>query len=217
MNFKNLNLINPIIRAVTEAGFSKPTPFQALAIPHILSGKDIVGFAPDNSGKTAAYIMPVLQLMKKNAPDHGDIRTLILASTKHGALATEQDLNTYSKYLPLSLLSVFSGVMQTGQLSALKKRVDVLIATPERLQELAGQGRLDLSKIEILVLDDAQTFITAGLLKNVKEIMKTLPVKKQTLVFASEMPAQLNLFVEMFLINPIRVTENSEEKVSLQA
>ena len=95
--------------------------------------------------------------------------------------------------------------------------MDVLIATPERLQELAGQGRLDLSKIEILVLDDAQTFISGGLLKNLKEIMKMLPAKKQTLVFASEMPSQLNLFVEMFLINPVRVSENSEEKVSMQA
>lgn len=144
MNFKNLNLINPIIRAVTETGYSKPTEIQHSAIPHILMRRDILGCAPSGSGKTAAYAMPVLQLLKKNTTEHKEIRTLILTSTSERVLQIEEDIMVYSKYLPLSLLSITDGASTGSHLAALRKRVDILISSPEKLLDLVNQRPVDL-------------------------------------------------------------------------
>lgn len=205
MSFKNLNLINPIIRAVTEAGYSKPTEIQHTAIPHILKGNDIIGCAQTGTGKTAAFAMPILQLLKKHTPEHKEIRTLILTPTRELALQIEENFKVYSKYLPLSQLSIFGGVSQGGQLAALKKRVDILIATPGRLLDLVSQQHIDLSKIEILVLDEADRMLDMGFVNDVKKILSKIPQKRQTLFFSATMPIAIRKFAETMLNNPVEI------------
>ncbi|WP_027379605.1 DEAD/DEAH box helicase [Chryseobacterium daeguense] len=208
MNFKNLNLINPIIRAVTEAGYSKPTDIQSKAIPHILDGRDIIGCAQTGTGKTAAFAMPVLQLLKKHSPEHMGIRTLILTPTRELALQIEENFKIYSKYLPLSQLSIFGGVSQGSQISALRKRVDVLIATPGRLLDLCNQGHINLSKIEILVLDEADRMLDMGFVNDVKKVLNLVPQKRQTLFFSATMPDSIRKFADGILKNPVEITVN---------
>lgn len=206
MSFKNLNLINPIIRAVTEAGYSKPTEIQDSAIPYILAGKDVVGCAQTGTGKTAAFVMPILQLLKKYTPEHKEIRTLILTPTRELAIQIEENFGIYSKYLPLSQLSIFGGVSAGSQLAALRKRVDILVATPERLLELVDQRYIDLSKIEIFVLDEADRMLDMGFVNDVRKILKLLPQKRQTLFFSSTMPVSIRKFAETIMKNPVEVT-----------
>lgn len=203
MSFKNLNLINPIIRAVTEAGYSKPTELQYMAIPQILAGRDIIANAKTGSGKTAAFAMPVLQLLKKYTPEHKEIRTLILTRTRELALQIEDGFKIYSKYLPLSQLSIFEGVLAGNQLAALGKRVDILIATPGRLLDLINQRHIDLSKIEILVLDEAD--IDLGFIDDVKRLLKLIPQKRQTLFFSATMPKHTRKFADSILNNPAEI------------
>jgi ATP-dependent RNA helicase RhlE len=205
MSFKNLNLINPIIRAVTEAGYSKPTEIQYTAIPHILEGKDIIGCAQTGTGKTAAFAMPVLQLLKKHTPDHKEIRTLILTPTRELAVQIEENFKVYSKYLPLSQLSIFGGVSIGGQLAALRKRVDILIATPGRLLDLVNQRHIDLSKIEILILDEADRMLDMGFINDVKKVLKLIPQKRQTLFFSATMPSDIRSFAYTMLNNPVEI------------
>ncbi len=206
MSFKNLNLINPIIRAVTEAGYSKPTEIQYTAIPHILAGKNIIGCAQTGTGKTAAFAMPILQLLKKYTPDHKEIRTLILTPTRELAIQIEENFAVYSKYLPLSQLSIYGGVPTGGQLAALRKRVDILVATPGRLLDLVNQRHIDLSKIEIFVLDEADRMLDMGFINDVKKVLKLIPQKRQTLFFSATMPAGIRKFAETILNNPVEVS-----------
>ncbi len=206
MNFKSLNLINPIIRAVTEAGYSKPTDIQNMAIPHILDGKDIIGCAQTGTGKTAAFAMPVLQLLKKKNPEHKEVRTLILTPTRELAIQIEENFKVYSKYLPLSQLCVFGGVGKGSQIAALRKRIDVLIATPGRLLDLCSGGHVNLSKIEILVLDEADRMLDMGFVDDVKKILKLTPSKKQTLFFSATMPVSMRKFANMIVKNPVEVS-----------
>lgn len=205
MSFKNLNLINPIIRAVTEAGYSKPTEIQSSAIPHILMGKDIIGCAQTGAGKTAAFAMPVLQLLKKNAPEHKEIRTLILAPTQELAMQIEEDFKLYSKYLPLSQFTIFEGVSKGSQLAALRKTVDVLIATPGRLLDLVDQRHINLSKIEILIIDEGDKMVELGFTNDVKKIVKMIPQRRQTLFFSSTMSEETKKFAGYLLNNPVDV------------
>ncbi|SDQ09751.1 ATP-dependent RNA helicase RhlE [Chryseobacterium soldanellicola] len=211
MSFKSLNLINPIIRAVTEAGYSKPTEIQYAAIPHILMGKDIIGFSPEGSGKTAAFAMPILQLLKKNTPQHNEIRTLILTPTRELVVQIEENIKVYSKYLPLSQLSLFDESSSQGsQFADLRKRVDVLIATPGRLLQLTNQRHIDLSKLEILVLDDADKLLEMGFAEDVKKIMKMVSPKRQTLFFSTTMPVDIRKFAEPLLNNPVEIISSTE-------
>lgn len=219
ISFKNLNLINPIIRAVTEAGYSKPTQIQYSAIPHILAGKDLIACAQTGTGKTAAFAIPILQLIKKNIPHHKEIRTLILTPTRELAIQIEENLQIYSKYLPLYQLSVFGGVSSERQIAALKKRVDILVATPGRLLDLIRQKHINLSKIEILVLDEADRMLDMGFINDVKTILKMIPKKKQTLFFSATMPKDTQGFAETILdkpevvvVNPISSTAKSVDQ-----
>lgn len=214
MNFKNLNLINPIIRAVTEAGYSKPTEIQSTAIPHILAGKDIIGCAQTGTGKTAAFAMPILQLLKRYTPEHKEIRTLILTPTRELAVQIEENFAIYSKYLPLSQLSIFGGVSIGSQLAALRKRVDILIATPGRLLDLVNQRHIDLSKIEIFVLDEADRMLDMGFVNDVKKVLNLIPQKRQTLFFSATMPGSIRKFADSILRNPVEVFVNPVSSTS---
>lgn len=206
MSFRNLNLINPIVRAVTEAGYSKPTQIQYAAVPPILAGRDFIGYAQTGTGKTAAFAMPILQLLKRNTPDHKEIRTLILTPTRELVQQLEESFKVYSKYLPLSQLSIFGGVLSGSQLAALRKRVDILIATPERLLNLVSQRPIDLSKIEILVLDEADRMLDMGFAEDVKKILKLISQKRQTLFFSATMPSEVRKFADAMMNNPVEVT-----------
>lgn len=214
MNFKNLNLINPIIRAVTEKGYSQPTEIQSSAIPNILKGKDIMGCSPTGTGKTAAFAMPVLQLLKKRAPEHKEIRTLILTSTRELVTEIEENLKVYSKYLPLSQLSIYEGVSLGGQLAALRKTVDVLVATPGRLLELTSQRHIDLSKIEILILDDTDKLLEMGFVNDVKKVIKLISQKRQTLLFSATISESIRTFAATILNNPVEIIVS--EKVGVK-
>ncbi|WP_318848738.1 DEAD/DEAH box helicase [Chryseobacterium sp. JV558] len=205
MNFKNLNLINPIIRAVTETGYSKPTEIQCNAVPPILEGRDVVGSAQSGTGKTAAFVMPILQLLKRHTPEHKEIRILILTPTSELAIQLEENLGIYSKYLPLSQLSVYEGIPIGSQLAALRKRVDILVATPGRLLDLQNQRHIDLSKIEILVLDKADKMLNMGFINDVKNVVKLLPQKRQNLFFSTTMPGSVRHFAGTILNNPVEV------------
>ncbi|PIF44781.1 ATP-dependent RNA helicase RhlE [Chryseobacterium sp. 52] len=209
MSFKNLNLINPIVRAVTEAGYSKPTEIQYTAVPHILAGRNIIGYAQTGTGKTAAFAMPIIQLLKRNTPDHKEIRTLILTPTRELVLQMEESFKVYSKYLPLSQLSIFGGVLSGSQLASLRKRVDILIATPERLLDLVSQRHIDLSKIEILVVDEADRMLDMGFAEDVKKIVKLLSPKRQTLFFSATMPSDVRKFADVLLNNPVEISVDS--------
>jgi len=205
MNFKNLNLINPIIRAVTEAGYSRPTEIQCKAVPSILAGRDVVGCAQTGTGKTAAFVMPILQLLKRHTQEHKDIRILILTPTRELAMQLEENIGTYSKYLPLSQFSVYEGIPIGSQLAALRKRVDILVATPGRLLALENQRHLDLSKIELFVLDKADRMLDMGFMNEVKKVLKLLPQKRQNLFFSTSMPGSVRHFAGTILNNPVEV------------
>lgn len=215
ISFKNLHLINPIIRAVTEAGYSRPNGLQCFTVPHILEGRDVIACSEAGSGKTAAFVMPILQLLQKNTREHSKIRVLILCPDKEVVMQVEDKLKVYSKYLPLSQLSIFDGFSAGGQLSALRKRVDLLVATPERLLELALQQSVDLSKIEILVLDKADRMLETGNADEVKKILKLIPNKRQTLFFSSIMTDKTGRFAEAVLRKPVEeaaVYDHHEEE-----
>lgn len=218
MSFKNLNLINPIIRAISEKGYSKPTDIQYSAIPPILSGKDVIGYATSGEGKTAAFILPILQLQKRYTPEHREIRILILTPNKELVIELEEKVIAYSKYLPLSQLSIYEGMSMGSQLAALKTRVDMLIATPERLLELIMQRHIDFSKIEILVLDGADKVKDAGFINNVMQILKHIPIKRQTLFFSALISQQMQRFAKTILNNPVDVMAQMEtnEEASLE-
>lgn len=205
MNFKNLNLINPIIRAATEAGYSKPTEMQYRAIPYILKGKDVLGCAQTDTGKIASFTMPVLQLLKRSTPEHNSIRTLILTPTREHAIQIEENFKIYSKYLPLSQFTIYRGVSQGGQLAALRNRIDILIATPEGLLDLIHQRPIDFSKIEVLVLDESDRMFDMGLITDVKKVLSFVPQRRQTLLFSATMPADIRRFADTILKNPVEI------------
>lgn len=205
MNFKNLNLINPIIRAVTEAGYSRPTEIQYTVIPHILAGRDIIGCAQKGAGKTGAFALPILQLLKRHAPDHKEVRALILTPTIELAIQIEENLKMYSKYLPLSQLSIYKGVSIGSRLAALRKRVDILVATPGELLDVENQRHIDFSKIEIFVLDDADRMLDMGLTNDIKKISNLISNKRQNLFFSAVMPGSVRHFAKTILNNPIEI------------
>lgn len=209
MSFKDLHLINPIIRAVTEAGYSKPTAVQEQTIPLILSGQDVAACAPERSGKTSAFIMPALQLLKKNAPEHQEIRALILAPTAELVTGIEDHCKQYSKYLPLSQLSIFEGESASSQLAALRKRVDLLIATPGRLLELLNQRKINLARIELFILDEADKMTDPVTFEEIRKILPLIPGKRQTLLFSQMMTTGMRNIADSLLKRPVQVLINT--------
>lgn len=169
MTFNELNLSAPVLRAVAQAGYESPSPIQATAIPPVLAGRDLMGCAQTGTGKTAAFALPMLDRLTASAPrKKGAIRALILTPTRELALQIGESFEAYGKYLTLRSTVIFGGVGQAPQVAALKKGVDILIACPGRLNDLVGQGLLDLSNIEIFVLDEADRMLDMGFVHDVK-------------------------------------------------
>ncbi|WP_100074626.1 DEAD/DEAH box helicase [Chryseobacterium camelliae] len=216
MNFRTLHLINPIIRAVTEAGYSRPTEMQCEVIPAILAGRDIIGYAEPGTEKTAAFMMPVLQLLKKKSAEHNRIRALILVPTKERVLQMEDHLNLYSKYLPLSQLSVFGGIEATGQLAALKKRIDILIATPDRLMELIEKRSVDLSGIEIMVADEADRMLQEKACEDkLRHFIQLMPKRRQLVLFSETRLKNIQAMADIILRNPLEINITNDRRTAV--
>ena len=203
MTFEELNLSAPLLRAVQEAGYETPSPIQAAAIPPVLSGRDLMGCAQTGTGKTAAFALPMLDRLTANAPRRkGAIRALILTPTRELALQIGESFDAYGKYLKLRSTVIFGGVGQAPQVEALKKGVDILIACPGRLNDLIGQGFIDLSNLEIFVLDEADRMLDMGFVHDVKKVIAKLPGERQNLMFSATMPTEIEQLAAGILRKP---------------
>ena len=203
MTFNELNLSAPLLRAVQEAGYEPPSPIQAAALPPVLSGRDLMGCAQTGTGKTAAFALPMLDRLTADAPrKKGAIRALILTPTRELALQIGESFEAYGKYLKLRSTVIFGGVGQAPQVEALKKGVDILIACPGRLNDLIGQGFIDLSELEIFVLDEADRMLDMGFVHDVKKVIAKLPRERQNLMFSATMPKEIEQLAAGILRKP---------------
>ncbi len=208
MSFEDLKLIEPIYRALKTEGYTQPTPIQQKAIPIALSGRDILGCAQTGTGKTAAFAIPILQLLAQQPRlERGKkgIRTLIITPTRELAIQIGESFTAYGKYLNIPHTVIFGGVPQYSQTSALQRGVEVLIATPGRLLDLMNQGHINLHHISILVLDEADRMLDMGFIHDVKRVLAAVPSKRQTLFFSATMPPEIVKLSSTILSNPQKI------------
>ena len=203
MTFEELNLSAPVLRAVREAGYTVPSPIQAAAIPSVLAGRDLMGCAQTGTGKTAAFGLPMLDRLAAAKPKKpGAVRALILTPTRELALQIGESFAAYGKYLPLRSTVIFGGVGQAPQVQALRSGVEILVACPGRLNDLIGQGHVDLSGVEIFVLDEADRMLDMGFVHDVKKVIAKLPPRRQNLMFSATMPAEIEQLAAGILHDP---------------
>ena len=203
MTFNELNLSAPLLRAIAEAGYETPSPIQAKAIPPVLEGRDLMGCAQTGTGKTAAFALPMLDRLNAVKPRKpGAIRALILTPTRELALQIGESFAAYGKYQQLRATVIFGGVGQAPQVEAIKKGVEILIACPGRLNDLVGQGLVDLSNIEIFVLDEADRMLDMGFVHDVKKVIAKLPKQRQNLMFSATMPKEIEQLAAGILQDP---------------
>lgn len=206
MDFRKLGLIAPILRALADLGYITPSPIQCRAIVPALSGRDVLGCAQTGTGKTCAFAAPILQRLNAAPANRArPIRALILTPTRELALQIEENFEAYGKYLSLRSTVIFGGVGQTPQVEKLQRGVDILVATPGRLLDLQGQGFVDLSKVEIFVLDEADRMLDMGFIHDVRRVLKLLPGQRQTMLFSATMPPEVSDLVDHLLHNPVKV------------
>ena len=205
MNFRELGLNAPILRALTQAGYTEPTPIQRQAIPPALAGRDVLGCAQTGTGKTCAFAAPILQRLDGSHPKPRVIRALILTPTRELAIQIQDSFLAYGRNLSLKSAVIFGGVGQQPQVDAIRAGLDILVATPGRLLDLQGQDLLDLSHIEIFVLDEADRMLDMGFIHDVKRVLKLLPEKKQTMLFSATMPPEVMGLVNGLLHDYARV------------
>jgi ATP-dependent RNA helicase RhlE len=207
--FTDLNLIKPILDALDTEGYTKPTPIQQGAIPHILAGRDLLGCAQTGTGKTAAFAIPMLQLLAKpktmQSAGQRPIRALILTPTRELAIQIQESFNSYGANIRLRNLVIFGGVNQGPQVNELRRGVDILVATPGRLLDLMNQGFINLKDVEIFVLDEADRMLDMGFVHDVKRVITKLPAKRQTLFFSATMPNEIQSLANSILTNPEKV------------
>ena len=208
MNFDELRIITPILKALKTAGYIIPTPIQEKAIPVILEGRDLVGCAQTGTGKTAAFAVPILQNLYKDKSDIRGLRTikaLILTPTRELAVQIGDCLDVYGKNTGIKHTVIFGGVSQYPQTNALRAGVDILVATPGRLLDLMNQKHIRLDHIKMFVLDEADRMLDMGFSHDMKKIIARLPVKRQTLLFSATMPAEITNLVDVILTKPVKV------------
>jgi ATP-dependent RNA helicase RhlE len=206
MPFRSLGLDDRIFKAVQEAGYTEPTPIQAAAIPEILAGHDLIGIAQTGTGKTAAFTLPMLDLLAKGAggraASQSRTRTLVLAPTRELVAQIHENVAAYARHLPLRVATVFGGVSERPQIQALRTGADLVIATPGRLMDLMGQRCADFSALEFLVLDEADRMLDMGFLPSIRKIVKALPQKRQTLLFSATLSREIESLMHDFQRNP---------------
>lgn len=208
MQFDQLKLIDPIKKALNELGYTKPTPIQEKAIPLVLNRNDILGSAQTGTGKTAAFAIPVLQLLTKDRTDHNKrpLKALIVTPTRELAIQIDESFTNYGKFLDLKNAVIFGGVKPHKQVKRLKAGVDILVATPGRLLDLESQGLLSLSQISYFVLDEADRMLDMGFIHDIKRIISKLPQKRQSLFFSATMPKNIVELSNKILTNPRKIS-----------
>jgi ATP-dependent RNA helicase RhlE len=208
MKFEDLQLSSSILTAVSEEGYTNPTPIQQQAIPIVLEGRDLVGTAQTGTGKTAAFAIPIIHQLHRvigTSKRHKTIRALVVTPTRELALQIGESFDTYGKYTGLKQLTIFGGVSQVPQVQELKRGCDILIATPGRLLDLHKQGFIDLDHLHVLVLDEADQMLDMGFIHDVRKIVKLTPHNRQTLLFSATMPPAIRELADDFLQNPAQV------------
>lgn len=218
MKFSELNIIQPILSAIDDAGYENPTEIQRESIPLVLDGHDMIGCAQTGTGKTASFAIPILQLLQEKPKQGKGIRTLVITPTRELAVQIEDNFKLYSKNLPIKSFAIFGGISQNKQVGTIKNGVDVLIATPGRLLDLMSQGIIKLNQIEILVLDEADRMLDMGFVNDIKKILQKVPEKRQTLFFSATMPKSIRKFANTILHQPkeINVTPVSSTAETIQ-
>ena len=207
MTFKELNIIEPILKALYEKGYTTPTPIQQQAIRPVLDNRDILGLAQTGTGKTAAFTLPIIQqlYLNKNNTKKREIKALILTPTRELAIQIHECLNDYARYTDVRHCVIFGGVKQHAQVQELKIGVDILVATPGRLLDLMNQKIINLSSIRHFVLDEADRMLDMGFIHDIKRLLPKLPKEKQTLFFSATMPSDIATLSRSILRNPVRV------------
>jgi ATP-dependent RNA helicase RhlE len=204
-SFHALGLDEPLLRAVKAAGYERPTPIQRDAIPPVLAGRDLLGCAQTGTGKTAAFALPILQLLDARVGDDPCIRALVLAPTRELAAQVGESFATYGRFLELWHAVIFGGVPEGPQIQELRRGVDVLVATPGRLLDLLGRKQVRLDRVEILVLDEADRMLDMGFLPDVRRVVQALPRRQQTLLFSATMPDEIRQLAQGLLRDPVSV------------
>ena len=212
MTFKELNIIQPILKAIEEKGYNRPTPIQQQAIPVALSRKDILGCAQTGTGKTASFAIPIIQLLQADPiiTKRKGVKALILTPTRELALQISECLDEYARYTPVRHGVMFGGVNQRPQVTMLQKGIDILVATPGRLLDLMSQGFLSLDQVKYFVLDEADRMLDMGFIHDIKRILPKLPKEKQTLFFSATMPDSIVTLASALLKNPVKITITPE-------
>ena len=205
MNFSELKLVRPLLKAVEEQGYQTPSPIQEKAIPPVLAGHDLLGCAQTGTGKTAAFALPILQHLGASHPHHKGVRALILTPTRELAMQIDECFSAYGRYMNVSHCVVFGGVGQQPQVDALRRGADVLTACPGRLNDLIAQGHVDLSHLEVFVLDEADRMLDMGFVNDVKKVIRHLPRERQNLLFSATMPKEIEQLANSILKNPVSV------------
>jgi ATP-dependent RNA helicase RhlE len=207
MHFESLNIIEPILKSLKEEGYTIPTPIQAQAIPIVLKGTDMIGCAQTGTGKTAAFAVPILQLLSNNKTfdKKKKIKSLIVTPTRELAIQIDESFKAYGRHTGLTSTVVFGGVNQNPQTTALRSGVDILVATPGRLLDLMTQGFISLKDIQIFVLDEADTMLDMGFIHDVRKIIAALPIKRQSLFFSATMPPEIVKLAGSIVYKPVKI------------
>jgi ATP-dependent RNA helicase RhlE len=209
VSFNNLKLIEPLLKALHHEGYTMPTPIQQQSIPPILEGRDLRGCAQTGTGKTAAFALPLLQLLhqdqQENPQGRRPIKALILTPTRELAIQIEESFKAYGRHLNLRHLVVFGGVSQVSSVNNLRRGVDIVVATPGRLLDLMNQGHVSLRDIKFFVLDEADRMLDMGFVHDVRRIIAKLPAERQTLFFSATLPHEINQLAKSILKNPVSV------------
>ena len=218
MNFQSLDIIEPILKSLKEEGYTQPTPIQERGIPVVLQGRDLLGSAQTGTGKTAAFAIPIMQRLNSQQKQEGTrkIKCLVVTPTRELAIQIDESFRAYGRHLSLKTTVIFGGVNQSSQTNALRRGIDILIATPGRLLDLMNQRLLSLKDIEIFVLDEADRMLDMGFIHDVKKIIAALPHKRQSLFFSATMPPEIVKLAGTILHNPVRV-EVSPESTTVEA
>src|SRR3954466_3765831 len=205
MTFADLGLSDELLRAVNDSGYDEPTPIQRAAIPSVLMGKDLIGIAQTGTGKTAGFVLPMIDILHHGRSRARMPRSLILEPTRELAMQVADNFEKYGKYHPLSMALLMGGVQMGDQVKALEKGVDVLIATPGRLMDLFGRGKIMLNDCNLLVIDEADRMLDMGFIPDIEEICSKLPKSRQTLLFSATMPPPIQKLAAKFLNDPKRI------------